>query len=546
MTGGRSFTTRLSLALALLLLAYGAFVAVLGRHVAAEQAQESLQRLSHGLARHIVGHWPEIAAPDRDAAERSARSALLSMLMTVNPGVQVYVLDADGRVQHYIGEPGMVREDQVDLDVIRAFLAGAALPLRGTDPMGSGVPRIFSAAMFPVRAGDTRPPGYLYIVLDGPSRDAVTAQVGADRLWQGAALAAAIGMLVTLGLGLFTFRRLTLPLHRLAQGLRDYSQGRRAGEAQRAAGVAQTSEPALLARTGGDEVRAIAEAFGGMTRRIEQQAEREQRQVADHREMMASVAHDLRTPLTALAGLAESLPLAGPPLPPAQAELAEAIRAEALRTHALARDLLDLARLQADAPHLALDWIAVDELVGSAVQSRAHALRAHALTLEVPDDLPLLRADAVLMERVLCNLLDNAIAHTPAGGRITIGARSTAAGATPDDAPAWLEIDVCDEGCGLPPGREHAIFERFVRGADPGPAGLVAAPAAPGQARTTGDEGTGLGLALVRAIIEVHGGSVAAHNRPSRGACFTLRMPFPPQPELPPPEAPALTTSRNT
>ena len=262
--------------------------------------------------------------------------------------------------------------------------------------------------------------------------------------------------------------------------------------------------------------------------------------------LLASLSHDLRTPLTALAGLAESLPLAGPPLPPAQAELAEAIRAEALRTHALARDLLDLARLQSDAPHLTLDWIAADELIGSAVQSRAHSLRAHALTLEVPDDLPLLRADAVLMERVLCNLLDNAAAHTPPGGRITVAARCTTDGATPDDAPAWLEIDVCDEGCGLPPGREQAIFERFVRGADPGPAGLVAAPAAPGQARTTGDEGTGLGLALVRAIIEAHGGSVAAHNRASGGACFTLQMPLPPQPEPPPPEAPALTTSRNT
>jgi two-component system sensor histidine kinase KdpD len=245
--------------------------------------------------------------------------------------------------------------------------------------------------------------------------------------------------------------------------------------------------------------------------------------------LLASLSHDLRTPLTALAGLAESLPLAGPPLPPAQAALAEAIRTEALRTHALARDLLDLARLQSDAPHLALDWIAADELVGSAVQSRAHALCAHALTLDLPDDLPLLRADAVLMERVLCNLLDNAAAHTPPGGRITVTARCTADGITPDGAPAWLAIDFCDDGCGLPPGREQAIFERFVRGADPG------------RARTTGDEGTGLGLTLVRAIIEAHGGSVAARNRPSGGACFTLQMPLPPQPEPPPPEATALT-----
>ena len=130
-----------------------------------------------------------------------------------------------GRVQHYIGEPGMVRQEQMDLAVIRAFLAGAALPLRGTDPMGSSVPRIFSAAMFPVRAGDVRPPGYLYVILDSPARNAVAAQVGADRVWRGAVIAAATGLLVTLGLGLFTFRRLTRPLHRLAQGLRDYTAG---------------------------------------------------------------------------------------------------------------------------------------------------------------------------------------------------------------------------------------------------------------------------------------------------------------------------------
>ena len=93
---------------------------------------------------------------------------------------------------------------------------------------------------------------------------------------------------------------------------------------------------------------------------------------------------------------------------------------------------------------------------------------------------------------------------------------------------------------------DEAGIRRFVRGAAPRSAGPADHPDEPARARTTGDEGTGLGLALVRAIIEVHGGSVAAHNRPSRGACFTLRMPFPPQPEPPPPEAPALTTSRNT
>ena len=209
MLSRRSFTTRLTLALALLLLAYGALVGLLGRHVAAEHEQEALQRLSHGLARHIVEHWPEITLTDPDQADRAARAALLSMLMVVNPGIQVYVLDADGRVQAYIGDPGMVRQEQVDLQAVRDFLAGAALPLRGTDPMGSGIPRIFSAAMFPPRAADARPPGYLYVVLDGQAREQVAGQLSLRRVWQGAGLVATAGMLVTLLLGVFVFRRLT-------------------------------------------------------------------------------------------------------------------------------------------------------------------------------------------------------------------------------------------------------------------------------------------------------------------------------------------------
>lgn len=148
----------------------------MGRHVAAEHDQEALQRLSYGLARHIVEHWPAITVANPDEADRAAREALLSMLMVVNPGISVYVLSAEGRVSAYIGPPGMVRQEQVDLDAVRRFLAGAALPLRGTDPMGSGIPRIFSAAMFPPRPSDVRPPGYLYVVLDGGAREQVAGE----------------------------------------------------------------------------------------------------------------------------------------------------------------------------------------------------------------------------------------------------------------------------------------------------------------------------------------------------------------------------------
>jgi hypothetical protein len=155
---------RLVLLLATLLLGWGALVGVLAWRVAAEQEHEALQRLSHGLAQHITEHWPELGGGNAD--DEQARKELLRMLMTVNPGIQVYVLDPLGRVQNYIGEPGMVRQQQVDLGSLRAFLAGAALPLYGTDPMGSGRARLFSAAMFPRSVAGSA--GYLYVVLDGP------------------------------------------------------------------------------------------------------------------------------------------------------------------------------------------------------------------------------------------------------------------------------------------------------------------------------------------------------------------------------------------
>ncbi len=209
--------------------------------------------------------------------------------------------------------------------------------------------------------------------------------------------------------------------------------------------------------------------------------------------LLATLSHDLRTPLTALAGLAESLPLAGPPLPPAQAEVAEAIRAEALRTHALARDLLDLARLQSGAITLRRAWLPLEEVVGAALQARASLLTRHQVDIDLPATLPLVELDPVLMERVLCNLIENAARHTPPGGYIRIGAHATA---------DTLEICVSDNG----PGLAHVDAE---------------------------PSGNGLGLAIVRAIIDAHGGRFEAANVAGGGARFSLQLPLTPPPQAP-------------
>ena len=131
-------TRRLALTLALLLLLFGAAMGLLAVQWSREREAVALQRLSSPLAGQIVSHWPVLRSGEVDPADPQALERVIEQLMHVNPGIQVYTLDAEGRVQHYLGEPGMVRTPQVDLAPVRAFLAGRGLPLRGSDPMAVG------------------------------------------------------------------------------------------------------------------------------------------------------------------------------------------------------------------------------------------------------------------------------------------------------------------------------------------------------------------------------------------------------------------------
>ena len=223
--------------------------------------------------------------------------------------------------------------------------------------------------------------------------------------------------------------------------------------------------------------------------------------------LLSALSHDLKTPLTVLAGLADSRHLAGPPLAQAQVEIADAIRDEALRTSTMVMNLLDMARLQSGNVRLRREWQPLEEVVGVALRGRAAMLVEHMVHIDLPADLPLIEFDALLMERVFCNLLENAAKYTPVRSTITIAARQVG---------EWIEISVTDNGPGLRAGREELLFEKFARG----------------QGEST-ILGVGLGLSIVRAIVEAHRGTVRAENRATGGACITLRLPAGVPPVMP-------------
>jgi two-component system sensor histidine kinase KdpD len=216
--------------------------------------------------------------------------------------------------------------------------------------------------------------------------------------------------------------------------------------------------------------------------------------------VLAALSHDLRTPLTALVGQAETLALELAPEHGELAERAEVLRAQALRTSRLVNNLLDMARLQSGELKPRSDWQAFEEIAGSAVRALDGALAGREVVMDVPGDLPLVRCDALLIENVLVNLLENATKYTPPGTRIGIAARRSI------DA---LRVEVWDEGPGLPPGQETALFGRFVRGQ-----------------RESAVPGVGLGLAICDAIVRAHGGTMAAENRAPQGARFIFTLPL--------------------
>jgi two-component system sensor histidine kinase KdpD len=216
--------------------------------------------------------------------------------------------------------------------------------------------------------------------------------------------------------------------------------------------------------------------------------------------LLSSVSHDLRTPLATITGAASTILEAGARLDEAtRQELLESIREEADRLNRLVQNLLDITRIESGAVQLRKGWHPVEEVIGAALGRLGKPLGDRRVTTHVPADLSLVPIDAVLIEQVLINLLDNALKYAPADSPIEVGASAAEGGVT---------VEVADRGPGLPEGDEERVFEKFYR-------------------KHGGPEvGSGLGLAICQGIVRAHGGRMWAENRPGGGAIFRFTLPI--------------------
>jgi two-component system sensor histidine kinase KdpD len=222
--------------------------------------------------------------------------------------------------------------------------------------------------------------------------------------------------------------------------------------------------------------------------------------------LLSAVSHDLKTPLTAIGGLAETRERAETLTDEERRVVSRAIRLQTEGLHRLVINLLDLARMQGEGVRLNTEWHALAEIVGSAFARLGTALDGHRTQTSLASDLPLMELDAIAFERVLVNLIDNAAKYTPAGSTVCV--RADAAGET-------VRVIVEDDGLGLPRIDGERLFEAFARGV-----------------KESSITGVGLGLALCRTIVEAHGGAIECENREPRGARFTISLPTSAPPNL--------------
>jgi two-component system sensor histidine kinase KdpD len=237
--------------------------------------------------------------------------------------------------------------------------------------------------------------------------------------------------------------------------------------------------------------------------KLDMQAERQRNAV------LSALSHDLRTPLTVLYGLADSLAQSSTAGPEDRAT-AERLRGQSRNLHLMVDNLLDLARLRSGRIRLRRDWQSVPELIGAVVQDLQPWLDTERLVFDWPADLPLVEVDAVLMGRLLGNLLENAVKYSPPGSPIGVGAQVA------DDRQTFrLWID--NAGDGFPPGRTDTLFAMFERGATESTV-----------------PGVGVGLAVCRAVADAHGGRITAINRDGGGARVLVELPLSASPAVPP------------
>ena len=462
---------------------------VVMRQLDMARSQELHQKLYRTLASQLVS---EQILPESEALDSLRIQHVFERLRVINPRIDVYLLDANGKILSSSGRT-KIQRNTVNLQPLRQFLDdNAALPILGDDPTEASRQRVFSVAEISLKGHVN---GYLYLIMRGLISDSIAERIKSSYVLRESIWIIVWGLLFALIAGAVTIKFMTYPLRQLTTVMDKFRQSGFA---------ALPTISASRTRSTGDEITQLTDTFNEMSDRLLEQMRVLKETDATRRELVANVSHDLRTPLASLQGYLETLQIKGDKLCAEEKEnyLGIALKQCGQLRH-LVNALFDLAKLDADQASIQPEPFVLEDLLQDVAQQfeLEASNKQIALVTDMPVAvvLPLVVADIGLIERVLRNLIQNSLQYTPAGGEIRLRL-------IPDTR--HLTVEVTDTGCGIDAKDLPRIFDRFYRSE---------------KSRGEWSGHAGLGLAIAKRILDLHHSTVAVHSEPGKTTiAFTL------------------------
>lgn len=467
-----SLYTRLAVGLVGLLFVIGVVYTALNSYATQRFVEQLDQDLNRSLAQNLVADKNLV---EQGKLNESALKATFSQYMVVNPSIEIYLLDLNGKILSYSVDPKAVMRSHVSMGPIQAFLNGLEKYPLGDDPQSHSKQKAFSVT--PVPSGEA-PEGYLYVVLRGQQYE-VLESMAFQGFWARAGLWS-MGLSLVLGLlaGLAIFYWLTKRLRRLAGRMEAFS----------ASDFAHWSDDATRMNKA-DEIGQIEQIFSQMAARIQSQLTELTEKDNQRRQLVAQVSHDLRTPLASMLGYMESLKLKRDVLSDAQqGEFLDVAYTQGQRLSNMIDSLFVLSSLEAREVPPQLEPFMPLELLYDVRQKYFIQAQDRGLKLEIEHDKSnaFALADLSLFERVLDNLIDNAMVHASNNSTILLRLVSDA---------TCVTIEVENSGMPISDKDQEALFDPFYRGS-----------------QTADKRHAGLGLAICKRIMDSLGGSILVRN----------------------------------
>ena len=466
----------------LVLFVFTAIVLYISVESARKYSVEVNQRLNRELALNTVS-MIDSSIQDGIISERGIKDLMHSM-MVINPIVEVYLLNPEGKILQYVAPDKVVKLDRVNLEPIKKFLNDPEHSIiYGDDPRNPGEFKTFSAARV---LNDGKLTGYIYIVL--ASQEYVSAsQTVLGSYILGISIRSVIFILIISTLvGLLAIWFITKKLNPIIAGINEF----RVGNLDKRIDVKSDSE-----------LDRIGLVFNDMADTIEHNIQELKGVDNLRRELISNVSHDLRTPVASIQGYAETLLLKKDTIQPKEREkYLEVIYKSCGRLKKLVEDLFELSKLQADQIKPQPEPFSIAELVYDIANKYRIISQKKGISVNtvVAKEVPLVEADISMIDRVLQNLIDNAVKFCKEGDTINIE--------IDPKNPQKVEVRVADSGEGIKQEDLENIFHRYYKARED-------------------QQSTGLGLAIVKKIIELHHSSIQVFSQIGKGTTFTFDLP---------------------